>query len=197
MRIGIYSGSFNPIHIGHTSLADFIVKSGLVDEVWLMVTPLNPLKVNTYIESDEHRLAMAHIASQNFDGVKVSDFEFSLPQPTYTYHTLTELKKVYPEHDFRLIIGSDNWLVFERWRNWREIISDFGLLIYPRPGYEIVDTDLPENIILLADAPVYDISSTQIRQCISDDVNKVNLIHDAVYSYIKQHRLFIDSSIAK
>ena len=139
MRIGIYGGSFNPIHKGHTELAASIVQQGLVDELWLLVSPLNPLKQGetSDIAEYEHRLSMARLATEDIEGVKVSDFEKNLPLPSYTITTLGELHKAYPEHEFLLVIGADNWERFPRWYHAQEIIDTYSILIYRRPGCEL------------------------------------------------------------
>lgn len=198
--IGIYSGSFNPIHVGHVRLADYICSSGIVDEVWLMVSPLNPLKQGEPMESDSHRLAMAEIAIDGNPHVRVSDFEFNLPRPNYTYNTLLQLHRSYPDLKFVLIIGSDNWQIITKWRNWEEIISEFGLVIYPRPGYEIDTTHLPDNVKYIASAPLTDISSTQIRNMIAALHNPIPqsqsnpdteaMLHSGVLSYIENNSLY-------
>lgn len=191
-RIAIYSGSFNPIHLGHAMLADYIAKTDVVDEVWLMVTPLNPLKQGQKMENDAHRLAMARLATKHIECVEASDFEFSLPQPTFTYATLCRLSETYPDCEFRLVIGSDNWLIFEKWRNWQEIIDEFGLLVYPRPGYDVDDSTLPKNVRLLSKAPVADISSTEIRSALANDGDTTTMLHPAVKDYIISHDLYCD-----
>ena len=144
MRIGIYGGSFNPIHRGHTELAASIVAQGLVDELWLMVSPLNPLKSGEVSDIAEygHRLRMAELATEDVVGVRVSDFERSLPLPSYTITTLDELGKAFPEHEFTLVIGADNWERFPRWYHADEIIANYRILIYRRPGSEFDETAL-------------------------------------------------------
>ncbi len=154
MRIGIYGGSFNPIHKGHTELAASIVQQGLVDELWLLVSPLNPLKSGgvSDIAEYEHRLQMALLATEGIDGVKVSDFERHLPLPSYTITTLGELRKAYPEHEFVLVIGADNWEQFPHWYHAQEIIDTYSILIYRRPGVHqetsIISLELPPHLHL-------------------------------------------------
>ena len=191
-RIGIYSGSFNPIHLGHVRLADYICSAGLVDEVWLMVSPLNPLKQGQTLEADVHRLAMAMVATAHCSKVQPSDFEFALTKPNFTYRTLTQLRAVYPDCDFTLIVGSDNWLIFDKWRNWQEIIDKFGLLVYPRPGYDVDESTLPTNVRLLAEAPVTDLSSTEIRAALTQSGDTSEMLHPAVKDYIIAHHLYRD-----
>lgn len=171
MRIGIYGGSFNPIHIGHTSLAQSLIKQQIVDEVWLLVSPLNPLKQssNPDILDYEERLHIARLATKGMQGIHVSDFESSLPIPSYTVTTLNELTKTYPQHTFCLIIGADNWQDFRKWYKWEEILASYPIVIYRRPGYDLdttSETFLSAKSITIADTPLYPISSTEIRQAI-------------------------------
>ena len=191
MRIGIYGGSFNPIHKGHTQLAASIVAQGLVDELWLMVSPLNPLKSGEVsdIAEYEHRLKMAELATQSTKGVKVLDFERSLPLPSYTITTLGELKKAYPQHEFVLVIGADNWESFPRWYHADEIIEKFQILIYRRPGCEFDETSLPASVKVV-DTPLFDISSTEIRISIAEGKPLTKWVDRKVLSYIKRHHLY-------
>lgn len=191
MRIGIYGGSFNPIHKGHTQLAASIVAQGLVDELWLMVSPLNPLKSGEVsdIAEYEHRLRMAELATQSIKGVKVSDFERSLPLPSYTITTLGELQKAYPEHEFTLVIGADNWEQFPRWYHADEIIERYQILIYRRPGCEFDETSLPASVKVV-DTPLFDISSTEIRTSIAEGKPLTKWMDRKVLTYIKRHHLY-------
>lgn len=184
MRIGIYGGSYNPIHRGHTELAQALVRQGLVDEVWLLVSPLNPLKQteSSEIAPYEHRLRMAELATEGMRGIRVSDFESHLPIPSYMVHTLAELCRTYPEHQFTLVIGADNWLRFSRWYKSDEIRRHYPILVYRRPGYDVdVET---------VDAPLYDISSTQLREAIQSGADTSEWIDKRVRSYIEAHRLY-------
>ena len=191
MRIGIYGGSFNPIHKGHTQLAASIVAQGLVDELWLTVSPLNPLKSGEVsdIAEYEHRLRMAELATQRIEGVKVSDFERKLSLPSYTITTLGELKKTYPQHEFVLVIGADNWESFPRWYHADEIIERYQILIYRRPGCEFDETSLPASVKVV-DTPLFDISSTEIRTSIAEGKPLTKWVDRKVLSYIKRHHLY-------
>ncbi len=188
MRIGIYSGTFDPIHTGHAILASFIAQSGLVDEVWLLVSPRNPLKREAAIASDEERLQMAARAASGLPGVKVSDFEMHLPLPSYTYRTLCSLRESYPEHQFKLIVGADNWCSFSSWANWEKILQEFGLIVYPRPGFSV--EGLPENSAFLSDAPLIGISSTGIREDIAAGRCVRYLVPDPVLGFIEDQHLY-------
>ncbi|MDE6754560.1 MAG: nicotinate-nucleotide adenylyltransferase [Muribaculaceae bacterium] len=189
MRIGIYSGSFDPIHSGHAMLANFVAQSGEVDEVWLMVSPLNPLKQGTHPAADAHRLQMVDLVAKECEGVRTSDFELSLPVPSYTYTTLCRLREAFPQHSFRIIIGSDNWKVIDRWRNADKIIDEFGIIIYPRPGYEIT-FPLPDKVTYLQDAPTVELSSTFIRNLLKTGKNINYFVPIAVSDYIRQNNLY-------
>lgn len=163
-KIGIYGGSFNPIHQGHTGLAQWVIGHTDLDELWLMVSPNNPLK-DAGILADEHeRLAAAREAVRGIEGVKVSDFEFALSRPTYTANTLRQLERKYPEHEFVLVIGEDNWQILNRWREWEWIVQNHQIYVYPRHGEISGERIADEHIILLQGAPYFDVSSTQIRQ---------------------------------
>ena len=192
MRIGIYGGSFNPIHKGHTQLAAFIVAQGLVDELWLLVSPLNPLKSGevSNIAEYEHRLKMAELATEGIEGVNASDFERHLPLPSYTINTLGELQKAYPEHEFVLVIGADNWEQFPRWYHADEIIEKYRILIYRRPGCEIDETALPASVQVV-ETPLYDVSSTQIRESVKKGRMMRRWLDEKVARYIKRHQLYL------
>ena len=191
MRIGIYGGSFNPIHKGHTELAASIVQQGLVDELWLLVSPLNPLKQGetSDIAEYEHRLSMARLATEDIEGVKASDFEKNLPLPSYTITTLGELHKAYPEHEFVLVIGADNWERFPRWYHAQEIIDTYSILIYRRPGCEMDETLLPLSVQVV-DTPLYDISSTEIRESVKKGRMPLKWVDRKVATYIRVHHLY-------
>lgn len=205
MKVGIFGGSFDPIHEGHIRLAKYVLDHTDLDEVWLMVSPLNPLKPQGYVATNEQRLDMARLAVEGIPGIRVSDFEFHLPIPSYTYNTLTELKKAYPDIDFSLIIGGDNWANFDRWRNPQEILSEFGIIVYPRPGEDIspslhssLFTLDSSKIRILESAPQMPISSTQIRAQLTSSNSTLNpspltlqdFIPEKVLSYIQSHHLY-------
>ncbi len=190
--IGIFGGSFDPIHKGHTSLARHVIESGACDEVWLMVSPLNPLKTDRPPVEFTDRLEMARLATRNLEGVTASDFESTLPLPSYTYRTLEALAEAHPELRFRLIIGADNWASFSRWRNPEEIIDRFAPIVYPRPGVDIDLSTLPPQVTYLATAPLTDISSTELRRQLADpSVPCPPLIDPSVRTYALNHNLYI------
>lgn len=193
MRIGIYSGSFDPIHTGHAMVANYVAQWGGVDEVWLMVSRLNPLKEGHNPVADHHRLSMASLVSEGCRHVNVSDFELSLPLPSYTYVTLCKLREKYPQHEFVLIIGSDNWHSLDKWRDPDKIISEFGLIVYPRPGYDMPDV-LPDGVIPIGDeAPVAFISSTFVRNAVAEGGNVNYFVPCGVAEYIRVNNLYKNS----
>lgn len=183
-------GSFNPVHAGHLMLADYLVQFGGLDEVWLMLSPLNPLKADQDAPTDDsHRMEMLRIATRHTPHVGVTDIELSLPRPSYSCTSLRALRERYPECRFSLVIGSDNWLCFDRWRNHREIIAEFTPVIYPRPGYPVDPATLPDGVSIV-DAPVFEISSTFIRSAIAEGHDMTNFLPPGVYEYICAESLY-------
>ncbi len=167
MKIGLFGGSFNPIHTGHIKLGKALCKSKQVDELWFLVSPVNPLKQgNTELLPAEIRLKLVQTATATLPYLRASDFEMHLPVPSYMVFTLEQLRKAYPQHDFVLIIGADNWIRFPQWKDSEEIMRQHDIIIYPRPGFDIDPRTLPPRVSLF-DAPTFDISSTQIRQAIA------------------------------
>lgn len=168
MKIGIYGGSFNPVHFGHVGLAKWIIEHTDLDEVWLLVSPNNPLKAAGILAPEEERLAAVREAIKDIKGLKASDFEFGLPRPSYTANTLRALQKAYPEHEFTLVIGEDNLAIFTQWREYEYIASNYRVFVYPRKGSSMIENfklkieDFKE-LVFLQDAPLFDISSTAIR----------------------------------
>lgn len=189
-HIGILGGSFNPVHIGHIILADYIVQFTDITQVWLMLSPLNPLKENPeQLISDRHRLEMLRIATEGNPRLKPCDIELSMPQPSYSINSLNRLQELHPDKKFSLIIGSDNWLVFDRWRSHEEILRNYAPIVYPRPGYDIGAKALPENVTLV-NAPTLDISSTFIRKAIAEDLDMQNFMPKGVAEYIQKNGLY-------
>ena len=169
MRIGIYGGSFNPVHFGHVGLARWVIENTDLDELWLLVSPNNPLKPAGILAPEAERLAAVQEAVKDIPHVKASDFEFALPRPSYTANTLRELQRAYPEHEFTLVIGEDNLAIFDQWREYEYILNHFRIFVYPRHGSDSISNfkfqiSNAKNIIFLASAPLFDISSTAIRR---------------------------------
>lgn len=190
MNIGIFSGSFNPIHIGHLILANYIVEFTEIEEIWFLVSPHNPLKSEGELIDENIRLEMTEIALKEYKKVKTCDFEFSMPRPSYTIDTLNALQAKYPQHKFTLIIGGDNWNVFESWREYDKILENYNLKVYPRLGYRIsIPSKLKEKVETL-DSPIIEISSTFIREAIAEGKNVKAFLPDEVYEYILRNNLY-------
>lgn len=184
-RVAIFGGSFNPIHNGHIALARSVVRQGLAEEVWLLVSPQNPLKQQNDLVDEQVRLTLAQKALEREAHIKVSDFEFSLPRPSYTWNTLQALTKTYPAYEFELLVGADNWKVFDKWAHYEDILSHYSLLIYPREGYDINATSLPANATMI-DAPLFPISSTDIRHMVREGKDIKGVIPIIIEEEVKQ-----------
>ncbi|WP_455093485.1 nicotinate (nicotinamide) nucleotide adenylyltransferase [Prevotella histicola] len=166
-KIGIFGGSFNPIHNGHIALAKAFLKEEKLDEVWFMVSPQNPFKVNQHLLSDHLRLEMVRKALGNEPQLIVSDYEFHLPRPSYTWLTLQHLKEDYPQDNFTLLVGGDNWAAFDRWYHADDILSNYQIVVFPRRGENESTVNLTQGVHFL-NAPLIDISSTEIRRYVQE-----------------------------
>ena len=182
-------GSYNPVHVGHMIVASYIAQWGDLDEVWLTLSPQNPFKRNLTLADDEHRLAMLRTAVEGSTCLRVCDVELSMPRPSYTVDTLARLSELHPDCDFRLIVGADNWESFMRWRSPQEIISRYGLIVYPRPGYSAEGCDKVDGVVCV-DAPQVELSSTFIREAISEGRDMNFFLPPGVYQYILVHGLY-------
>lgn len=189
-HIALMGGSYNPVHIGHLMVADYVRQAMHLDEVLMTLSPLNPLKAgNADIASDSDRMEMLRMACCSCPKLTPCGIELTLPRPSFTIDTLNALEKQYPDTRISLIIGSDNWLIFDRWRAHDEIISRFGIIVYPRPGYGIDRTNLPGNVTVV-DAPAIDLSSTLLRDRLSNGFNMNIFLPCGVYNYIKSKKLY-------
>lgn len=184
IRTGIFGGSFNPIHVGHIGLARQVIRQGLCDEVWLMVSPHNPLKEQADLLPEDVRLALAQKALEGEAGIEASDFEFGLARPSYTWKTLRALRRTYPERAFSLIIGADNWLVFDRWAHHAELLKRYPIIIYPREGCPL-DEPLPTGVQKL-EAPLFPASSTLIRQKVRAGESLCGLVPESIISEVEK-----------
>lgn len=189
-QVGIFSGSFNPIHIGHLILANYMLEFTYLDEVWFVVSPHNPLKETKNLLSNDIRLEMARLAVMDFDDMIVSDVEFDMPEPSYTIDTLTKLKTENPRLEFTLLIGGDNWTEFYRWKDHERLAKEFKILIYPRRGEDVrIDSEHTENVQLV-EAPIVEISSTFIRESIRAGKDVRAFLPNRVYDYIVSNKLY-------
>lgn len=189
MTVGIYGGSFDPIHTGHAMVANFVAQCNVVDEVWIMVNRRNPLKPDKTFASDLQRIEMAKLVANECQNVKVTDIEMSLPSPSYTYFSLKALKEKHPENEFKIIIGSDSFHSFANWKNSREILKEFGVIVYPRPGYQLPECE-PSGFTFLNGAPEFSISSSLIREYLASGWNINFFVPVAVSLYISKNNLY-------
>lgn len=193
-EIGVFSGSFNPIHIGHLVLANYITEFTYINEVWFVVSPHNPLKTTINMANETQRFEMCKLAIRGMSKFKVSDIEIGMPKPSYTINTLDRLKKDYPQYNFTLIIGADNYVQLPLWKEYKRLKEENKILVYPR----LFEKSIPnfkskkgnEENVQFCDAPIIEISSTFIRSAIHKGKNISSFLPKDVYSYIIQHTLY-------
>ena len=185
MKIGLFFGSFNPIHVGHLMIANHLAEHTNLDEVWLVVSPQNPFKKKANLLSEYDRLHLVNLAIEGNDKLRSSDIEFSLPKPSYTIDTLVHLKDKYPKHDFSLIMGGDNLPTLHKWKNGDLLQKDFPIYVYERAGYELDKSKYAANIHFV-DAPQMYVSSSFIRKSLKSGASGRYLLSDAVRNYIQE-----------
>ena len=189
-KIGLFFGTFDPIHNGHLRIAKYITEEKLADKVWLVVTPENPIKVGSKISSFNHRFNMAKIATENYDNIIPSDLEVNLKKPNYTIDTLEYISNKLKDIEFSLIIGEDNYKIFDTWKDYKKIINKYKIFIYPRKG------TLNENLHIINENTMYiggpriDLSSTNIRKIVSNNSDPKDLISNKVMEYINRNKLY-------
>lgn len=187
MNIGVFFGSFNPIHLGHVAIAERFLGEKGIDELWLSVSPHNPLKEKSGLLNIEHRVQMAKLAFTSYKHIFVSDFEKFMPQPSFTYEALLELQRQHPEHHFILLIGGDNCSLFQKWRNYDKILNDFEVWAYPRDKSDMSNEVIKSMRIL--DAPLLDYASTNIREKVVDGGTPQGIPVE-VLDYIEKNKLY-------
>ena len=201
MKIGLYFGTFNPMHVGHLIIANHVVEHTDLDQVWMVVTPQNPLKKKSTLLDDYHRLHMVHLATENYPKLKASDMEFKLPQPNYTINTLVYLEEKYANYEFALIMGEDNLNSLHKWKNYEMILKNYSLYVYPRLETKDLVADGMVNgtdnfhyqsypKINMINAPVVEISSTFIRESIKTNKNVQPLLPPKVWEYIDHNNFY-------
>ena len=189
-KIGLFFGTFDPIHNGHLKIAKYITEEKLADKVWLVVTPENPVKVGSKISSFNHRFNMAKIATEKYDNIIPSDLEVNLKKPNYTIDTLEYISNKLKDIEFSLIIGEDNYKIFDTWKDYKKIINKYKIFIYPRKG------TLNENLHIINENTMYiggpriDLSSTNIRKIVSNNSDPKDLISNKVMEYINSNKLY-------
>ncbi len=189
MKIGLFFGSFNPIHIGHLIIANYMANHTDLDQVWLVVSPHNPLKEKGDLINMYDRLEMCKLATDDADNIRVSDVELKLLQPSYTINTLTHLHEKYPEHQFSLIMGSDNLVSLKKWKNYELILRDYHIQVYPRPGFEDAEL-LKHRSVHVTDTPLMELSATFIRKSIKEKKNVQYFVPDKVLKFIESKNLY-------
>ncbi|RYY28562.1 MAG: nicotinate-nucleotide adenylyltransferase [Chitinophagaceae bacterium] len=188
MKIGLYFGSFNPVHHGHLIIANHIVCNTNLDQVWFVVSPQNPLKHSSGLLNEYHRLHLVRLAIEGEDRLRVSDIEFHLPRPSFTIDTLTYLAEKYPKNTFTVIMGSDSYQNIGKWKNHHQLISNYDLLIYMRPGFPV--DPLKASRITLLEAPLLEISATYIRNSIKNGKSIRYLLPENVREEIERNRYY-------
>ena len=190
-KTGIFGGSFNPIHNGHISLAQQLLRVAGLDEVWLMVSPQNPLKKESDLADDTLRMEMARLALKGVEGIVASDYEMRLPKPSYTWLTLQALSRDYPDREFVLLMGGDNWALFNRWYHYEDILSHYRIVVYPRKTdrgeHDLADAS---NVEIFHSLELMDVSSTEIRRRIKAGKDISGMVPDAVADYIRKEGLY-------
>ncbi|MEY3677978.1 MAG: hypothetical protein RI924_119 [Bacteroidota bacterium] len=189
MKIGLFFGSFNPIHTGHLIIANYMANYTDLDQVWLVVSPHNPLKPKSDLINSYDRLEMARLAIEKALNIRVSDVEFSLPQPSYTIDTLLHLTERYPEHQFSLIMGSDNLTSFKKWKNHELLLRDYRILVYPRPGTAASEFEHHPSV-QMTDTPLMELSATFIRKALKIGKDVRFFLPDAVLAFIESKNLY-------
>ncbi len=190
MNIGLYFGTFNPIHIGHLIIANHMVEYSDLDEIWMVVTPHNPFKNKATLLSNYDRLEMVFQATEDFPKIKPSDVEFSLPQPSYTVNTLVHIQEKYPTHTFSLIMGEDNLNSLHKWKNYEEITKNHAIYVYPRVTEKTAAPKVNMERIYKIPAPIVEISSSAIRTAIKDHKNTQPLLPIKVWEYIDKMNFY-------
>jgi len=190
-NIGLYFGTFNPIHIGHLIIANHMVENSDLDEIWMVVTPHNPFKKKSSLLDNHHRLEMVYMATEDYEKIIPSDIEFNLPQPNYTIFTLANLSEKYPNYNFNLIMGEDNLKSLHKWKNYEAILEDYQVYVYPRISEGKVETQFDNHPkIHRVSAPIIEISSTMIRNGIKEGKNMRPLLSNKVWKYVDEMNFY-------
>ncbi len=188
MKIGLYFGSFNPIHVAHLIIANHILNETDIEKIWFVVSPQNPFKSEKNLLNEYHRLHLVRLATENDNRIKASDIEFGLPKPSYTVNTLAYLAEKYPEHEFCIVMGSDSFQNLDKWKNFEVIVKSCPVYVYRRQGFE-VDNHFNARLHIV-DAPLLQLSATHIRKCIAEGKSIRYMVPDAVLEEIEKGRYY-------
>lgn len=189
MKIGLFFGSFNPIHVGHLIIANYMATQTDLDQVWLVVSPQNPLKKKSTLARDHDRLYLVRIAIEDNNALRASDIEFGLPKPSYTIDTLTYLSEKYPQHEFTLIMGGDNLATLHKWKNYELLMERYSIYVYRRPEYDLGEMEHHPQVKVFS-APLMQISASYIRKCIAAGHSIQYLVSNPVFEYLQSSNLY-------
>jgi len=190
LKVGLYFGSYNPIHIGHLAIANYMVEFTGIDQLWFVVSPQSPHKKKNNLLDDYQRLEMVHRAVEGDDRLRASNIEFNLPKPSYTVDTLAYLKDQHPKYDFVILMGSDNLENFHRWKNFESIVENYGIIVYPRPGFDASKVQEHKNIVVAGEAPLMEISSSFIRRAIRDGKDVRHFLPPKTWEYLEEMNFY-------
>jgi len=188
-KIGLFFGSFNPVHVGHMIIANYMAEHTDLEKVWMVVSPQNPFKQRANLANDYDRLHLVNLAIGENTRLKASDIEFKLPMPSYTIDTLTYLHEKYPENEYVLLMGGDNLGGFHKWKNYEQILAQYSVYVYKRPNYELGELENHPKIKIF-EAPMMNISASYIRDCIKEGYSIEYLVPDKVYHYLENSSLY-------
>jgi len=190
LKVGLYFGSYNPIHVGHMIIANYMVEFAGIDQLWFVVSPQNPLKHKASLLKDYQRLELVQRAIGDDDRFRASNIEFNLPQPSYTVDTLAYLKDKHPTYEFTILMGADNLKSFHKWKNYETILENFGIIVYPRPGSDVSDIPLQGNIRIVQGAPLMEISASFIRKAIREGKDVRHFLPEKTWKYLDEMNFY-------
>lgn len=189
-KVGLYFGSYNPIHVGHMAIANYMVEFTDIDQLWFVVSPQNPHKAQENLLDDYHRLELVNRAIEGDSRFRTSNIEFGLPKPNYTIDTLTYLQEKFPNHRFSIIMGSDNLESFHKWKNSKVILENYGIIVYPRPGFDESKTIQHPNITIAQNTPLMEISSSFIRESIKAGKDLRHFMPHKAWEYLDEMNFY-------
>jgi nicotinate-nucleotide adenylyltransferase len=190
LKVGLYFGSYNPIHIGHLIIANYMVEYTDIDQLWFVVSPQNPFKKKMNLLDNYQRLEMVNLAIEGDDRLRASNIEFNLPKPSYTVDTLAYLKEQHPNYHFSILMGSDNIENFHKWKNYKVILENYGIIVYPRPGFDKNKVQIHDNITIAEDAPLMEISSSFIRKAIKKGKDVRYFLPQKTWEYLEEMNFY-------